>query len=313
MSFSEFLLFLLVGVIVSLDVTGLTAAKPHTYIGSRKDAAVWAQRNAFWHALLLAAYGLAAVGFFDWFIRDVVDWLLKNLPKINVAQWLLNFLTEIKTHFSVVLAFITIFVVWSIYKGKIVENPLEFSTDDLDVSADIGWQRRFIRYVLKKMRFSSVFIARQMEAVAVAIDMLALAFLLKSLEFFYKNPAKVVAVSLIIYFSVFATVFISSRVLNRGFSDIITSNENARHRSRSLNRILLIIRISEPLLIFYFICELLCFVVWGRMSSSALFFIASGVLTFALIRSVGLQSVVDTTAKMANSLIDEVNNAKPKN
>jgi hypothetical protein len=49
------------------------------------------------------------------------------------------------------------------------------------------------------------------------------------------------------------------------------------------------------------------------MSSSALFFIASGVLTFALIRSVGLQSVVDTTAKMANSLIDEVNNAKPKN
>lgn len=310
---SEIFLFALIGAIVSLDVCGLTAVKPHTYLGTRRDAFWWAQRNAFWHAVLLLAYGLGAVGFFDILIQGGLDWLIELLREVPISSGLRNLLIEIKMHFSVGFALFTIFVVWSIYKNKIVENPLDFADQAIDNNAEIDWQRRLIRSILTRKWVSPAFVARQMEAVAVAIDMLALAFLLKSLDTFNESPLRVLEVSAIIYLTVFAVVFSVSRILSRGFQSVLLSNEKNTQKARTINRMLLIIRLAEPLLIFYFVCELICFVVWGRMSSSALFFIASGILTFALVRSVGLGAVVKTTADMANSLADRIDDERRSN
>lgn len=307
-SVSEILLFVLIGAIVSLDVCGLTAVKPHTYLGTRREAFLWAQRNAFWHMMLLLLYGLGAVGFFDFLIQGGIDWMIAWLRTVPISDGIRNFLIEVKMHFSVGFALFTIFVVWAIYKKKIVENPLDAAVEAADAKAKLDWQRRLIRWLLSKFGASSTFIARQMEAVAVAIDMLALAFLLKSLDTFKESPLRVFEVSIIIYLTVFLVVFGASRTLSRAFQLLLLSDESSTKKSRSINRMLLIIRLAEPLLIFYFICELICFVVWGRMSSSALFFIASAILTFALVRSVGLTAVVKTTADMANALADGIEN-----
>lgn len=301
-------LFVLIGVIVSLDVAGLTATKASTYVGSDASRFWWAWRNAFWHALMLAGYGLAAVGFFDWFIQGALRWLVENLPSFNVADWIVSFFVELRMHFAVIFALLAIFVVWNIYSDKILENPLNAERESRGDVSHLDWQRRFIYWILTRLRFSQNFIARQMESAAVAIDMLALAFLLKALGQFQENPVIVFEISLVIFVTVFITVFMIAKILQSKFSEVLILGD--QNGLDSVNRILLIIRLTEPLLIFYFVCELLCFVVWNRMSSSALFFIAAAILTYALVRSVKLQAIIDVTVKMTEELAGKMKNAK---
>lgn len=299
----QILLFVLIGIVVSLDVLGLTAAKSITYLGSFKDVARWAQRNAFWHALLLFLYGIVAVGLLDKIVKDGLDWIIERLPDINLWPWAEALILETRTHFNVTVALVSICVVWAIYRKKIVENPLDAEREAHENQAGWDWQRRTISAALRLVKISPARIARQMEAVTVAVDMLALALLLKSLELFKESFATVASVSIIIYASVFGTVVLGSRLLRKSFSDLLGSGESDVRKAAGLNRVLLLIRICEPLLIFYFVIELLSFVVWGRMSSSALFFVASAILTFALIRSVGFENVINVTTEMARTLI----------
>ena len=67
---------------------------------------------------------------------------------------------------------------WRAYRRKIIENPLGGEEDKLD------WQRRWLCWLMRRLRFSAAFIRKQLPSVAVAMDMLALAFLLKSLNLF---------------------------------------------------------------------------------------------------------------------------------
>jgi len=299
---------MLIGVIVSLDVAGLTASKAATYVGSVKSQFWWAGRNAFWHAAMLAGYGLAAVGFFDWIVKGGLEWLIANLRYFDFALWLVPLLVEIRMHFGVMFALLAIFVVWNIYRKKILENPLVAEREAHGDTSHLDWQRRLIHWALAKLRiFSPGFIARQMESVAVAVDMLALAFLLKALDQFRESSFVVLQISLVIFATVFVTVLLVAFILRTKFTEVLKSEEI--DGKRSINRVLLLIRILEPLLIFYFVCELLCFVVWGRMSSSSLFFIAAGVLTYALVRSVKLHNIVSVTIDMTNELVARMRDA----
>jgi hypothetical protein len=301
-SVSEIALFLLVGAIVSLDVAGLTAVKSSTYTGSGKQVTVWAAQNAFWHAILLFAYGVLTVAAIDFVLPDMFNRLLDLLREIDAPQKIKDLGTEIKNHIYVALSTTTIVIVWNAYTSKIVENP--FAVEERSE----GVQRRLVRWLLHTVGASAGFVGRQLQAMAVAMDMLALAFLMKSLEMFgaphlLESYGRVALISITIFISVFSVTLITSYVFRRQFKALLRSAKTSPRDLSSLATVLSILRIIEPLLIFYFLCEMMSYTVWRHLTSSSLLFIGAALLVVGLIKRVGLANIRSTVDEMVASLL----------
>ena len=256
----------------------------------------WSFRNAFWHSALLFGYAIFAIGIIDLSFLPLLDWLASFEFKWPLAK---SIIIELKNHFPVIFSVFVIAMVWKSYKHKLVENPL-------DPDNDVDIQRSIIQRLLKLIGLSPEAISRNMQAVAVAVDMLALAFLLKALNKF-TGIGVIVSISLIIFVTVFLLVLMVSIYAQRAFSNVVVNKSSELNEKRKqIRQILFIFRIMEPTLIFFFICELISFVVWGRMHSSSLFFLGAGGLTFALVKTVGIDKLVKTADSMVDSLLPKL-------
>lgn len=287
-------------------MAGLTAVKATTYMDGKRAALGWALRNGFWHAFLLLTYGVFAVLLIDFAFLQGLEALLRYLPRIAAPRWLVNIFTELRGHFTIMFALVTIGVVWKIYRGKIVENPLDGAGDHPASDEALDWQRRLIRWGLVTFGAPARWIGLQLQSVAVAIDMLALALLLRALDAFDGSVLRVAEISAIIFLSVSAIVFVTSRFLHRQFTALFNPSGDAARRRQLMRQILIMSRLCEPLLIFYFLCELITFAIWGRTSGSALFFLASALLVLTLVRVVGFARISDTVDNMVERLVAEV-------
>ena len=301
-SASEIALFLLVGAIVSLDVAGLTAVKSSTYTGSGRQVLTWAAQNAFWHAILLFVYGILTVAVIDFVLPDLFKRLIAYLREIDAPQLLRDIGTEIQNHIYVALSTLTIIIVWKAYTGKIVENPFEVA------QASEGTQRKLVRRLLQRVGASADFIGRQLQSMAVAMDMLALAFLMKSLEMFgaprlVESYVRVALIAAIIFVSVFLVTLTTSYVFRRQFKSLLLSAKSNVEDFSDLVAVLSILRIIEPLLIFYFLCELMSFTVWRHLTSSSLLFIGAALLVVGLIKQAGMSNIRKTAEEMVAVLV----------
>lgn len=295
----EILLFVAVGAIVSLDVAGLTAVKPETYLGSSREVVGWSVRNGFWHAGMLLVYGLVAVGLFDFAVPVLLERLITYLQSISAPSWVVAIAVETRGHFAVFFALATIAIVWDAYRRKIVENPLAEDGDEV-----LEWQRRWLRGFMRRLRLPAAFVKTQLQSVAVAMDMLALAFLLKSLNLFERDWTRVVWISFIIFLSVTAVTWATATVFRRQFGALLAGPTVSAERRKAIRQVLIIIRLTEPLLIFYFISELVSYLVWHRMASSSLFFLGSALLVFSLVKCVTFKRVSDVVDAMITSLVN---------
>jgi hypothetical protein len=295
----EILLFAAIGGIVSLDVAGLTAVKPETYLGSDRDVVRWSLRNGFWHAFMLLVYGLLAVGLFDFaipaFLRELIAWL----QEVEAPQWMLALAIETRGHFPVFFAIATIAIVWDAYRRKICENPLAEDADQ-----ELEWQRRWLRGLMLRLRLPAAFVKTQLQSVAVAMDMLALAFLLKSLNLFRMDWTRVLSISVVILVAVTAVTWVTAKVFRGQFTALIEGKGASTERRKAIRQVLISIRLTEPLLIFYFISELVSYLIWHRMASSSLFFLGSALLVFSLVKCVGFRRISDVVDAMIAGLLE---------
>lgn len=293
MGIESLLFFILIGAVVSLDVCGLTVSRTETYFMSARSAVHWSFRNAFWHSALLFGYAIFAIGIIDLSILPLLDWLASLQFDWPLGK---KILIELHNHFAVIFSVFVIAMIWKSYKKKLIENPLD---EDTDLDA----QRSIIKRVLETIGLNPESITRNMQAVAVAVDMLALSFLLKALDKF-DNIWVISEITLVIFITVFFLVLGVTFKARSAFGGVVSDgDENISKKRKQLRQILFTLRLLEPTLIFFFVCELITFVVWGRMHSSSLFFLGASGLTFALVKTVGLANLVDTTDAMVDALI----------
>lgn len=300
-SLAEAGLFLLIGAIVSLDVAGLTAVKLETYTSKIDHALRWASQNAFWHAILLLIYGVLTVAIADWALPRVFFELIEWLRQVGAPQLVRDIVAEVGNHIFVILAVLTISLVWGAYVGKVVENPFDVSPKDE------GSQRRLVRWLMTKLRLNRDFIGRQLQAMAVAMDMLALAFLMRSLDLFrapshLESYLRVATISLLIFVAVFFVTVTTAAIFRRQFRALVTEARAAPENETALAMVIFIIRLVEPLLIFYFLCEMMSYTVWRHISSSSVLFIGAALLVVALTKKVGISNIWAVSQRMVKLL-----------
>lgn len=288
MEYSDILLFLLVGAIVSLDVSALTFVKKETYLNKSSWGISWAAKNAFWHAFLLLIYSIISIAAIDIVLPFSLEGLIDLLPGIA------HIFKEVLNHLPFIVGLVVIAIVWATYRNKICDNPLRGNTD-------IVPQFKLPAYLLNKI-FSSEFAKEQAQAMMVAADMLALAFLLKSLDKLgdLNQIRHLITISALIFVSVFSICLLVHFLSRRSFNEILQDNTSSEDSKARLFQVLFLLRILEPFMIFYFLIELMSFIVWERFGSSSLFFIGSAFLVFALVKSVGLSDVIKTVHQMTD-------------
>lgn len=294
----ELLFFFGLGVVVSLDVAALTAVRANTYTGDFWASLGWAIQNAFWHAILLLGYGAAAFGVIDIAIPNFYQWLVELLRSISAPSWIVSLIISIGEHGPFIFAIFTITWVWRTYRSKILDNPLDGNVQE-------HWQSRFVMWLLNLAPFlPRQFVHSQGQAIVVAVDMLAIAFLLKGLNAL-QSVQDVWVISQIIFVSVTVTTLAVCYGCKFAFGELLDETVQQKSDGERLTYFLFLLKLIEPLLVFFFVVELMSFVIWGRLESSPLFFLASGLLVFALLRDVTMRGIIDVAKTMKNMLLEK--------
>lgn len=305
LTFGEICLFLIIGLTVSLDVAGLTAVRSPTYVGTISGILRWAGQNAFWHAILLLLYGAVTVAVADWALPAFLAELIERLREWKAPQWATVIVNEVANHILVGFATATIIIVWRAYAKKIVENPYDVRAENQ------GVERNVVRWILRALHLPDDFIESQIQSVAVALDMLALAFLLRSLQMFDAGAledsyVRIAAIASLIFLSVFVVTTLTAIIIRRSFRQLLSKARVSEPEAlENLIDLLKLMRLVEPLLIFYFLCEMMSFTVWRHASSSSLLFAGAALLLVALIKQVRFTAIDRAARDMVAQLVKE--------
>jgi hypothetical protein len=290
------ILFVVVAAIVSLDVTGLTLAQIPDFTEKNKSLSGWAVSNGGWHAVLLGIYlgvitlifdfSLNILVFLEQLLSAIISIVADLLPDLQVYLVVLkDALTRVfftlGVHAKLILGIITLLIVWSIYSKKIVARPELGSREDLPDVARAAYNLLYllaeafyiIARLLSRLRARPLPVTRgsireflewQAQAAVVAVDMLALAALVKTLNVINSQLAAWGLIA-IVFGVVTAIAFFAARAAQATYLRFRSVAGDSRHNDgqAALQWLVISMRMLEPLLIFYFALVLISFLIMG--------------------------------------------------
>mgnify|MGYP001498560282 CR=1 FL=1 len=321
---------LVIGVAVSLDVAALTFCSPHIFRAKHSIWLKWAALNGLWHSFLLLSY-LAIIDIFSVCIQLLI-FVLTTLDIENYFAFLsepYNWLVaRFRTHIVLYAAVAGMAFVWSQYVGKISSTP----TDPQD--SDLPWYLRPLFGVigfgyspLRRMGLvggsKRSFVTANLAACLVAVDMIALAAVIKSTDKLLEFPqgldysyasltgvwaqirnsfdADFAARTILVVALVFAVVSICcyfTILIAREFWKRLTEKEKLAHTDQAFLAVLAM-RVLEPLVIFYFIMYSTAFIATKIPMHSPAFVIGSAFLVAALVMFVGIDVIIKASRSQA--------------
>ncbi len=333
--------FALVGTIVSLDVTGLTLSQAHRFAGDPTQIRKWARTNAIWHSGLLSVYIAVISGLFS-FSLGVLD-ELKRLAEMILAWFSLpQLLTDItmqalemiSEHTMLLFGVVTLFIVWHTYSAKIISRPELGDHTSLPPLAKAvydllelvlrfwerwkrgNWNAQPLGSAEEDAKIAGLAQALTFHAQAalVAVDMLALAALMKFLGYLDTGSNQVSLVSLV-FGIVFAFAFVAAKRGGRLYGRIAAeagetgqmgewmADETTPPKSATSTYQWLIValRLIEPLMIFYFVCELIGFLIFDERIHTVGFVFGALVLLLGLINKYRLWRIVNRALSLGES------------
>jgi len=288
-------LYIALAVIVSLDVFALTLTITKKELvddnkkveNDRRHA--WGKLNATMHAGLLLFYLTAFSLVFDpsW-IAYLLE-LFRHPWLVAIAEWF----RVLALHMPVFFGVFAILWVWVSYRNKIIDEPEDSNPGKLD---------RFQRWIFTPARRVVISLrvikpvtedvdvdSWSLKAFLVAVDMLALAALVKSMPA-VDNWYKILTLFVVVW----CVVYGMSRLAARS-SDKWMNTDGLSQDSKIAIRVLL--RLLEPLLIFYFAVELMVFLILGYNVSSPSYFLAAAFLLGGIISYHGFDKIVAAATK----------------
>lgn len=303
-------LFTLVGVIVSMDVAGLTLSKTEEFCRGEASPRAWAVSNACWHAGLLGLYVLVISGVLKIspeliaFVEDALRalWtLLPALPDGLLAGYVATS-RSVREHMSLILGVIALAVVWRTYSAKIISRPEQADINDLPILARSAFNviDLVVRVVMRKnvgTKRIARFVGNQAQAALVAVDMLALAILLKSIRYIEQPVQAVMAVG-IIWVVVLVMTLLSARYGMKHFSRLRAESDSHGPApedpyTKSIEWVRITLRLAEPFLIFYFALQLVSLLILGRQSHGVSLYFGAGILLWALVDRWTLANIIE--------------------
>jgi hypothetical protein len=328
------LMFVVSALVVSLDVCGLTMSKGPE-LASRDKSGVWrwAGLNAAWHAILLFAYSVIihlGIDFVSFRLPDWVAYVVEAIASFARAVglgWLVNFelvdpvIQLLKAHLRLILGGATLVVVWRVYSAKVVGSPHMGKPSELGGLATTIYGILVLgTRIVRPRQFSAgsvqAMLTSNLQAALVAIDMLALAALLKVMGYLGSIGTSA-SISLVVLAIVFLMALLSALFARSVFSPLAATSMNpspslgskvdgtepgARIESPPhLVWLMTAMRITEPLLIFYFAIELVAFIVFGDRIHSCGFFFGALAFVVALCVKHKLAVIVSKSAELADS------------
>ena len=319
----------IIGLAVSLDVVALTFCSPQIVFGTNRQRVSWSVLNGLWHAGLLLCYllfidflavGLQLFGF--WLNLELPDFLSFFRP---AYEW---FTDRFRSHIILYASTIGMAFVWYQYSYKVVSTPTDPSFDD--VPRYLRWIFRVLGLVYplvpKILRSSSRerFVRLNLACCLVAVDMLALAAVIKSgekalqfpdgiskiestfasvidkisasldLDFMFRT-AEVTLLTLLI---VSVTCYVGTIAARTFWSRI---EDDGAGEAETAMIIVLAMKIFEPLVIFYFIIHGTAFIATGVPIHNPAFVLGSALLVAALIQYVGFAEIVKSSSNQARA------------
>jgi hypothetical protein len=306
------ILFALVGVIVSMDVAGLTLSKTEEFCRGNDSPLAWSLSNAFWHAGLLGLYVLVISGIltispeFIEFVEEGLSRLWTLFPKLpeGLLVAYIAISNAVGEHLNLILGMLALVVVWRTYSAKIISRPDHANIDDLPILARTAFNivDLTIRAVngrrISAKRISR-FIYNQAQAALVAIDMLALAILLKSIKYIESPVHASMAVG-IVWVVVFAMTLLTTRYGINHFrhlqsETIANKSESESYVLKSMEWVRVTLKLAEPFLVFYFALQLISMLLLGRQTQGISFYFGAGLLVWALVDRWTLAKIIESS------------------
>ena len=306
-----YVMFVAVGLIVSLDVAGLTISKATTFQGDYTQRVVWALVNGFWHALLLAVYAFALFGLLRIFTVDFVVIEKFFAAVVRVLNWLkIDFAIDVplrevlgfvRTHVPVLFGLLTLAIIWQTYDRKIISTPTTGDWRGLPPVARLVYDLVEILVRWTPLRHIgrrhpdhvSAFLRWQAEAALVAVDMLALAVLMVKMGYIETALNKWVLI-ILVFFIVSGLALLaanwSTRLLDSTPHDDTDAARSLAAAERDWWQIAF--RLMEPWFIFYFALELIGFLLFGHPVHSVGFIFGASLLLFALIQKHKMRTII---------------------
>lgn len=312
---------LLVGTAVSLDVIALTFCSAHIYSSDRKTWLRWAKYNAAWHGGLLLTYLL----FID--VLSVVAQYAGLLLSMQLPPWLAWIAPvwgwiadKFRSHIVVYAAIAAMAYVWHQYSRKIRAVPTRPEVREAPLFLRWTFMNRAAELSNPNSRW-----AWHLSACLVAVDMLALAAVIKSGEKLVQFPRGITSdnvdwavlnrdvansldsefllATLTITLAVFLIVGIfcfAAAKISQVFWSNIAQEEGENHRVIAANFIVVALKLLEPLVIFYFIIHSMAFLATGIPLHSPAFILGSGFLVAALVQYVGFKEIVGASSQQVS-------------
>jgi hypothetical protein len=298
------LLFVVVGMVVSLDVAGLTLSKSRQFHESPRQLTSWALSNAAWHSGLLLIYIFAISGlvrFVPSFLRsipDLLNWIAQRFPVIDLLylRYVVLVTRSLTQHASVILGLIALGILWLTYSSKVISRPGFGGLHELPPLARLVFDvvDLMLRLISGRGRADSELVRIlfwQAQAALVAVDMLALATLLKAMHLL-DTWQTCLLVCIVVFVCVAGLATLAGRMGMRAYRAIEEDSSDPRNIAHTRNWILVSIRLAEPYLIFYFALQLVAFLIFGEQIHSVTFFFAAALLVFGLVARHSLPVVV---------------------
>jgi len=312
--FLSLLGFIVIAIIVSFDVAGLTIAKSNN-LRTTKDRFYWAGLNGIWHAGLLAIYALVITGalnglsvYFSW-VTLFANWVEGLSLPFDVPRAIRAVALFLQDHTQIIAGVIGIAVIWWTYSSKIVDVPSEGDSDQLPLLARTVY--RIFMSSVRLITFKKVpeyslkrFFRRNAEAALVAVDMLALALLAKNLGLM-DSFGSISAFASIVFVAVSIICFWVALATRQQPIDKVqiikgpkSSNELYVH-SKAINQKwwMVTLRLMEPWLIFYFSLELISYLLFGKQVHSIGFLFGASLMLVPLVKTHGLDAIIDSVVK----------------
>jgi len=305
---------ILVGAAVSLDVVALTFCSSRIYTSGPQTWLRWAKYNASWHAGLLLIYLIlidslsVSAQYVGYILQlDLPSWLEFLRP---FWTWLSE---KFRMHAIVYAALIAMAWVWRQYCTKVVSVPNAPSIEEAPF---------FLRGMFRR---SKPDISSQdspwfwhLSACLVAVDMLALAAVIKSGEKIIQFPKgydhfegslsdvneKIVSsfnqsflvgsfITTVAVFIIVGLLCYASAYISKNFWKNL--RESGDQKNLMAVFIVVALRLLEPLVIFYFIIHSMAFLATGVPVHNPAFLLGSGFLMAALIQYVGFEHIIEAS------------------
>lgn len=295
MQLDSLISYLVVGLIVSMDVMALTLAKRSTFTDPWKPLLKWAALNALWHSGLLIVYlflfQLIVEGA-RWVLGKIdLSWIEFNIPWYLLPHLLIWVICKLRLHVFSIFGGVAVLLVWMTYSSKIVNQPII-----PEISSLPWWMRPLFRGLSRAL--SNKILIMNLQAALVAVDMLALAALMKASEETSDVAEKIVMIAVIgiavLFFTLCSIAFAKWRLSeDQTYMDGSGDQGSVEGRKEARMWILITLRLVEPLLIFYFLVQLLATMATGiKIDSPALLF-AAVIMVVAIVQMHGLARICD--------------------